>query len=108
MNAELKAKWVEALRSGKYKQGRGTLRRKNGTFCCLGVLCDVESPDGWMAEPLIGNYIERVDGCGPGYLPVRIAEAAALMTKDQEYLVVLNDSDRASFSEIANYIEANL
>ena len=26
MDAELKARWVEALRSGKYKQGRGVLR----------------------------------------------------------------------------------
>ena len=32
--------WLEALRSGKYKQGRRFLRN-NGEFCCLGVLCDI-------------------------------------------------------------------
>ena len=38
-------KWVKALRSGKFKQGRGTLKHytKNGQakHCCLGVLCEL-------------------------------------------------------------------
>lgn len=33
-------RWANALRSGKYFQGRGRLRVGN-TFCCLGVLCDI-------------------------------------------------------------------
>jgi len=37
---ELAKKWIEALRSGKYKQGEGQLVGVN-KFCCLGVLCDV-------------------------------------------------------------------
>ena len=36
----LKDKWIAALRSGKYKQGKGALQR-NESFCCLGVLCEV-------------------------------------------------------------------
>jgi len=36
-------KWVKALRSGKYKQGRNRLRKKD-RFCCLGVLCELERP----------------------------------------------------------------
>lgn len=49
MNAEVKKLWVEALRSGKYKQGKGSLRRVPSRsndvdkFCCLGVLCDLHS-----------------------------------------------------------------
>ena len=31
---------VAALRSGKYKQCTGALRKDDG-FCCLGVACDV-------------------------------------------------------------------
>ncbi len=55
MNAEAKAKWVEALRSGKYKKTQGTLKAVNRTgarYCCLGVLCEISpqvefmSPDG--------------------------------------------------------------
>lgn len=39
MPKELKAKWVKALRSGKYKQGRGRLYNpETASFCCLGVL----------------------------------------------------------------------
>ena len=38
MDKELKTLWVEALRSGKYKQGRGRLFSPEwGTYCCLGV-----------------------------------------------------------------------
>ena len=40
MNKEIKDKWVKALRSGEYKQGRLYLQRDN-LFCCLGVLCKV-------------------------------------------------------------------
>ncbi len=49
MTPELKTKWVEALRSGRYAQTDGELRRQpfGGRFeyCCLGVLCDVAGKD---------------------------------------------------------------
>jgi len=37
MPKELKQRWVDALRSGKYKQAQGALK-KDGGYCCLGVL----------------------------------------------------------------------
>ena len=40
MNPEVKQKWVDALRSGKYEQGSEKLRSMSG-YCCLGVLCDL-------------------------------------------------------------------
>jgi len=40
MNQEIKAKWLEALRSGEYKQGMKKLK-SGDNFCCLGVLCDI-------------------------------------------------------------------
>jgi len=43
MNAELKAKWLSALRSGAIKQARETLQSADG-MCCLGVLCTVLPP----------------------------------------------------------------
>jgi hypothetical protein len=48
MNPVVKEKWITALKSGKYQQGRGQLRSFNDKFCCLGVLCDIlvnEYPD---------------------------------------------------------------
>lgn len=41
MNSEVKAKWLEALRSGEYRQSRYRLRSLDNSFCCLGVLCDI-------------------------------------------------------------------
>jgi hypothetical protein len=42
-------KWIKALRSGKFKQGRGTLKQYNSKrqaqHCCLGVLCDLYNQD---------------------------------------------------------------
>ncbi len=46
MNADVKTVWLEALRSGKYPQGRGMLRTQQDEFCCLGVLCDLAKGQG--------------------------------------------------------------
>lgn len=40
MDATIKAEWIQALRSGDYKQGRNKLQW-DGNFCCLGVLCEL-------------------------------------------------------------------
>ena len=65
IDPEFKAKWVAALRSGDYIQGRGTLclvprsimddmeaagipmgpSRADAQFCCLGVACDISGGD---------------------------------------------------------------
>jgi hypothetical protein len=41
MKPEIKAMWLDALRSGEYQQGQGVLRSENNEYCCLGVLCDL-------------------------------------------------------------------
>lgn len=52
MKTEIKTKWVEALRSGDYKQGKGRLVKDadefNSTtsYCCLGVLAELASHEG--------------------------------------------------------------
>jgi hypothetical protein len=39
MQAEIKAKWIEALESGKYRQRRGAWGGKSvGAYCCLQLL----------------------------------------------------------------------
>lgn len=54
MDANLKAQWVAALRSGEYDQGHGALKvewygvkDQKPSYCCLGVLCDLIDPNGW-------------------------------------------------------------
>lgn len=45
MHPEIKVIWLEALRSGLYKQGKSLLKCENTQgeleYCCLGVLSDI-------------------------------------------------------------------
>jgi len=40
MKQNIAKKWVKALRSGKYTQGKDYLKSEDG-HCCLGVLCEL-------------------------------------------------------------------
>lgn len=102
MKAELKQKWVDALRSGKYEQGRFALRR-NGKFCCLGVLADIIAPDEWVMAG--GNDVDKFLFRGDGsVLPRDI-----ISTDKSNDLVGMNDDEVGlSFPKIADYIEDNI
>lgn len=50
MKPEIKKRWIEALRSGKYNQGKGYLC-KDDSYCCLGVLCELAVEDGAISRP---------------------------------------------------------
>lgn len=65
MDTAIKTKWLAALRSGEYKQARGSLEEvvEDGScFCCLGVLCDLAVKEGIVtrAENNLGHQIEGV------------------------------------------------
>jgi len=92
MNQEVKAKWVEALRSGKYKQGRKTLKHA-GRYCCLGVLCEVA-----------GEPIERFHN----NLNNPFMERVGFPWGQHGVLIEMNDTKKKSFAEIADYVEQNL
>ena len=47
MKEEIKKRWIEALCSGKYKRGEGSLYNADfGAHCALGVLCELAVQDG--------------------------------------------------------------
>jgi hypothetical protein len=58
MNPEIKALWIEALRSGEYQQGKDQLKSAEGKYCCLGVLCDLARKEG------LGEWRPNSDGFG--------------------------------------------
>lgn len=91
MDAEIKEKWVEKLRSGEYQQCQNTLYKPaSNTYCCLGVLCDILNVD-----KSYGFFYFQKDFSHP-------------ITVDQQRMCIkLNDTDNKNFSEIADYIEAN-
>jgi hypothetical protein len=108
----LKEKWIAALRSGRYKQVTGRLRRENG-HCCLGVLCDILNPDGW--EEINNGYSFQYQGiCSSAELPDNIPPLLGLESINTNIylkdisLIALNDHKGYSFKQIADYIEENL
>lgn len=113
MKASIKKRWVAALRSGKYKQGMGDLRRegfKEGEheYCCLGVLCDLHSK---TKEGRKWN--DRTYGrADTSLLPQSVQTWAGLKVDDPEVagrsLSGWNDSEHASFKRIATLIEKHL
>lgn len=102
MNEEMKVRWIEALRSGKYAQGKTNLRDAADNFCCLGVLCDLYDPNHW--EP--SEYAYRYSGHS-AMLPENIHAAINLDFDAGDTLMQMNDLGD-SFNEIADYIEKNL
>jgi hypothetical protein len=88
MDQKLKTKWIAALRSGDYKQGKMQLF-DGERHCCLGVLCIVinkENPEWTYNHDLIG-------------------------TKNVDILWRMNDGDdefkisKHNFNQIADWIE---
>lgn len=101
MTPELKAKWVEALRSGEYKQTAGIMHSdENGedSFCCLGVLCEVMS---------VPRYGRGYSFKGFGYKAFGIPRSVLKRTA-QSKLIDLNDVEKKSFEQIADWIEEKL
>lgn len=111
MNKRIKAKWLEALRSGKYKQGRERLRDVNkGTatyeYCCLGVLADCAAMD-W--DQRFANVDDEVMPlCEMDLLPTNVADRRyGLDLVAQKELAEMND-EGATFTVIADWIEQEL
>ena len=109
MNIDVKRRWIEALRSGQYRQGAGYLRATDGTWCCLGVLCAVV---GYAVPAADRNALTlAIDDAAyaHGYTVVEtLFEGSGATTGD---FMRLNDSTTAqhqTFEQIASYIDACL
>lgn len=114
LDATLKARWTDALRSGRYHQGSHALRRTCGatsdvligsypdSFCCLGVLCDLVDSSHWQSPMRdLGIVCYGSDHEMP---PREVLEAVGLTTTDAYRLAEMNDSGR-DFAEIAKAID---
>lgn len=99
-------RWVAALESGEWKQTKGTLHRKGGGYCCLGVACKLllGEPDDFLGHFAIwGDDGEAAPKEVVAALKLRgtLGESAAEPTD----LASLNDSG-SSFKAIAKMIRA--
>jgi hypothetical protein len=120
MKKSVAMRWVKALRSGKYKQGAGSLRQTDkGTgvraYCCLGVLCDVtkRQTGGAWTDDGTEQFVVAGERRG-GALPEAVAEYAGTTDWNPTVpelgitLADLNDgngSRRKTFKQIARIIE---
>ena len=121
MKPELKARWIAALRSGKFKQGRNFLARNN-EFCCLGVACEVFKDDIQLKvtetkDLDLRNHYKMYEGSKYA-LPTRLMEYLELSGSGAEFPspikvgihkvaspIGLNDTLGFTFAQIADIIE---
>lgn len=98
---EFKEKWIKALKSGEYKQGKHYLENNNN-YCCLGVaahLCGISN-------------LHKKQWITDGYKNFDISDVPKVLIGDGSNPVVktlsrMNDEDY-SFEEIADWIESNI
>lgn len=113
MNAKIKRRWVRALLSGKFKQGKGSLakvdRRNVLRHCCLGVLCEIAAKDGIVKRNDFNGVI--MFDSSETYLPDSVQKWAGLPNNDMgvwsessHSLADLNDRG-SRFTTIAKLIE---
>ena len=103
MQPETKQKWLDALRSGKYKQTRDCLKNNDG-YCCLGVLCYVVG-----LKPVDLNF-------GNGFIFPNGQHRSSTISHNfedipsniEDDLIDMNDHKGNNFNQIADYIEKAL
>ena len=123
--AEHRRLWIQALRSGLYKQATGKLRDGDDRFCCLGVACNIsglfeweDDGDSYLREWVYGDetgvlpaLVRKALGLGsttgvyhPDYYEMRIKASLEEQDAPGRSLTIDNDCS-VGFSEIAEVIE---
>lgn len=120
--------WIAALRSGDFKQTKGTLKstRRNGnaSYCCLGVLVEVcgnkkekatlldmldankyVAPKGGVG---LGHYVKGGQDASAGDLSPTMMTRVGLTPDHCAELIEMNDSQNRRFGTIANFIEKHV
>lgn len=119
MNKEIKKLWVEALRSGKYKQGTGRLITVGDDgvtrMCCLGVLCDLyikQTGKGeWVNDHGIKHFTSSTEKYVAMLPPIEVVQWAGLTTNRGMKNINLDSMNDGlgqpchSYDEIAMVIE---
>jgi hypothetical protein len=107
--------WVDALRSGEYRQASEALTNGEG-YCCLGVACQISGLGKWERE---ANETEIHYAIGSDFdsdaytLPRSVRRWLGVYTGNpevdvgntSEQLAHLNDSGEWNFHQIADAIE---
>jgi hypothetical protein len=118
--SETAQKWIDALRSGDYKQGYGTLRQveEDGSYChcAAGVLADIIDPDGWAGSPSNGEYdyaqTLQVSDLPLVYWRGKLFGVSKATSQEHDIdfdilnkAMMMNDDEKFDFNRIADYLE---
>lgn len=113
MDQKYKAKWVNALRSGKFTQGKSVLHNlDDDSYCCLGVLCHILEADGLIKSDVVQEsvsgevYNAQRFGALKGFdldsdcglLPNTVSDLIGLTTYDDFDEPLYNDDPVISFT----------
>lgn len=105
MKKTIKKLWVQALRSGKYRQGFGSLRTGPHTYCALGVLTR-------LYANAVHKSFDKVIRHPYAPLPLAVRQWAGLSRADYHWggrtLIERNDHYRTSFETLAKLIDQRL
>jgi hypothetical protein len=98
MSRDAKAKWLKALRSGRYKQTEGALADEQG-YCCLGVLMRTQGVSRRKLLHLgLPNDTSKGDSWGVKHYLIQQENGLVALTG-------LNDQEHLTFEQIADLIE---
>jgi hypothetical protein len=111
---EFAEKWLKALRSGDYEQGTNALyKEKTNGYCCLGVACRIEYPLHYLLGS-DGRYAGVIEKSlhqlkfNLKKIPKELIGGNLITNRLVNRLTRLNDDDKSSFKEIADWIEDNV
>lgn len=110
MPKKIKRKWLKALRSGTYRQGKDVLYNPDTVrFCCLGVLQHCVSGGSVEVSGIRSTYFKGRPSVR-WYVDNGI-EVTAInsysVDEDETELIKMNDGGKR-FSRIADWIEKNI
>jgi len=101
-----KAKWIKALRSGKFEQGQHYLQYGN-EYCCLGVACRILNPKMKLGNKTLISSLPNKGKNTRVPAILREEENQLILGPVVEKLIKMNDNGK-SFKVIANYISKHL
>lgn len=128
MNADVRAAWVAALRSGEYKQGHGALCQDDPEaegeklYCCLGVLAELAAEAGivspakkeakeegvsvrWLYSSKSGDYSSFLSREMRKWAGIEDLDPTVLIHSRSVPLSKLNDELGYTFDDIADVLE---
>lgn len=104
---EFVTRWANTLRSGEYKQGKNRLRKADDTFCCLGVVADMQNVSCTKCDDEFAYTFDDNRAAIGGYasiLPEFYFQDLTGFTWEQAEIAELNDKGK-TFAEIADILD---